>query len=280
VSGYRNWEAIDRLLTALEDGRDRGVRVGCDQYPYTASATWLSAILPYWAQMGDARAIATQLSEPEVRARIREDWEENRAGWDSRTGVRDWSEIVITEYAPEPDALGRSIADIADAEGRHPLEVVLDLIVMSEGQAAAVFFDQLEDNVRTLMRHPLVAIGSDGSALTPKGVLGQRKSHPRSYGTFPRVLGRYVREDKVLSLEEAVKKMTSVTAKRFGLTDRGVAGEGAWADLVLFDAQTVADRATFTDPHQYPAGIPCVIVNGVVVIAQGQHTGALPGQVL
>jgi N-acyl-D-amino-acid deacylase len=280
VSGYRNWEATDKLVTALEDGRARGVRVGCDQYPYTASATWLSAILPYWAQTGDARAIATRLGEPEVRARIREDWEEDRAGWDSRTGVRDWSDIVITEYAPEPDVLGSSIADIAHAEGKDPLEIVFDLIVTSEGQAAAVFFDQLEDNVRALMRHPLVVIGSDGSALTPKGVLGQRKPHPRSYGTFPRVLGRYVREHKVLSLEEAVKKMTYVTADRFGLTDRGVVRERAWADLVLFDAQTVADRATFTDPHQYPVGIPYVIVNGVVVIDQGQHTGALPGQVL
>ena len=111
-------------------------------------------------------------------------------------------------------------------------------------------------------------------------MLGQRKPHPRSYGTFPRVLGRYVRDEKVLTLEEAVKKMTSITAERFGLADRGVICEGAWADLVLFDPQTVADRATFTDPHQYPVGIPCVIVSGVVVIDQGQHTGALPGQVL
>jgi len=130
------------------------------------------------------------------------------------------------------------------------------------------------------MRHPLVVVGSDGNSLAPHGVLGQRKPHPRSYGTFPRVLGRYVREEKVLSLEEAVKKMTSITAERFDLTDRGVIREGAWADLVLFDAQTVTDRATFADPHQYPEGIPCVVVNGVVVIDQGQHTGALPGQVL
>jgi N-acyl-D-amino-acid deacylase len=280
VSGYQNWEATDRLVTALEDGRARGVRVGCDQYPYTASATWLSAILPYWAQTGGAAAIAARLTEPEVRARIGEDWEENRSGWDSRTGVRDWNDVIITDYALEPDLLGRSIADVADTEGKQPLEVVLDLIVTSEGQAAAVFFDQLEDNVRTLMRHPVVVIGSDGSALAPRGVLGQRKPHPRSYGSFPRVLGRYVREDKVLALEEAVTKMTSVTAKRFGLTHRGVVREGAWADLVLFDAQTVADRAIFTDPHQYPVGIPYVIVNGVVVIDQGQHTGALPGQVL
>jgi N-acyl-D-amino-acid deacylase len=143
-----------------------------------------------------------------------------------------------------------------------------------------VFFDQLEDNVRTLLRHPLVVVGSDGYALAPRGALGQRKPHPRSYGTFPRVLGRYVREEKVLSLEQAVRKMTSVTSERFGLADRGVIRRGAWADLLLFDALTVSDLATFTDPHRYPVGIPYVLVNGVVVIDQGQHTGARPGRVL
>jgi N-acyl-D-amino-acid deacylase len=280
LHGSQNWEGADRLLALLDDAQSRGVRVGCDQYPYAASSTWLVATLPYWAQTGGAKAIAERLSDPETRTRIRKDWEENRAAWDNRGGVREWSDVLVTDCAPRPDVLGKSIAEIADAEGKDPLEAALDLIVISEGQAAGVFFDQLEDNVRTLMRHPLVVVGSDGNSLAPHGVLGQRKPHPRSYGTFPRVLGRYVREEKVLSLEEAVKKMTSITADRFGLTDRGVIREGAWADLVLFDAQTVADRATFTDPHQYPVGIPCVVVNGVVVIDQGQHTGALPGWVL
>jgi len=280
LSGYQNWKGADRLLASLEDARSRGVRVGCDQYPYAASATWLAAILPYWAQTGGAKAVAERLSDPEVRALLRKDWEENRAEWEDRGGMHDWTDLLITDCDPRPDVQGKNIAEIADAEGKDPLEAAFDLIVVSEGQVECVCFGQLEDNVRTLMRHPLVVVGSDGSALAPHGVLGQRKPHPRSYGTFPRVLGRYVREEKVLSLEEAVKKMTSVTAERFGLSDRGVIREGAWADLVLFDPQTVADRATFTDPHQYPVGIPCVIVNGVVVIDQGQHTGALPGQVL
>jgi len=280
LSGYRNWNGADRLLASLKDARSRGVRVGCDQYPYAASATSLSAILPYWAQTGGTKAIAERLSDPEVRARLTKDWDENRVEWDDRSGVREWSDVLVTDCDTRPDVLGKPVAQIADAEGKDPLEAAFDLIVISEGQVSAVFFDQLEDNVRTLMRHPLVVVGSDGSALAAHGVLGQHKPHPRSYGTFPRVLGRYVREEKVLSLEEAVKKMTSVTAERFGLTDRGVIREGAFADLVLFDALTVADRATFTDPHQYPVGIPYVLVNGVVVIDQGQHTGALPGQVL
>jgi len=296
LEGYRNWEGADRLLAMLEDADSRGtalpvpsavegsaaegVRVGCDQYPYTAGVSWLAYILPYWAQAGGARAVGERLNDPEVRARLRKDWQENRAEWENRGGMRDWTDILITDCTPRPDVQGKNIAEIAADEGKDPLETALDLIVVSEGQVECVCFGQLEDNVRILMRHPLVVVGSDGDALAPYGVLARGKPHPRNYGTFPRVLGRYVREEKVLSLEEAVKKMTSVTAERFGLSDRGVIREGVWADLVLFDAQTVADRATYTDPHQYPEGIPYVVVNGVVVIDQCEHTGALPGQVL
>jgi len=280
LAGYRNWGGVERLLTTLEEAQARGLRLGCDQYPYRASSTWLSAMLPYWAQTGGAKGIADRLRDPAVRARLRQDWEENRAEWEDRGGMRDWSDIVVAECEARPETLGRSIDEIAAADGRDPLETVFDLIVVSEGQVACVWFDQSEDNVRAIMRHPLVAVGSDGSSLSPEGILGQRKVHPRNYGTFPRVLGRYVREEKVLSLEEAVQKMTSVTAARFGLADRGVVRPGAWADLVLFSAAAVADEATFTDPHRYPSGIPYVIVNGQMVIENGAHTGALPGAIL
>lgn len=280
LEGYRNWKGVDQLLAMLEEGDSRGVRVGCDQYPYTAGASWLAYILPYWAQAGGTKAVAERLHTPEVRAGVRKDWEENRAEWEDRGGMHGWADLLITDCAPRPEVQGKNIAEIAADGGKDPLEAVFDLIVVSGGQVECVCFGQLEDNVRVLMRHPLVVVGSDGDALAPYGDLARSKPHPRSYGTFPRVLGHYVREEKVLSLEEAVKKMTSVTAERFGLTDRGVIREGAWADLVLFDAQTVADRATYTDPHQYPVGISYVMVNGVVVIEQGEHTGALPGQVL
>jgi N-acyl-D-amino-acid deacylase len=281
LEGYRNWEGADRLLAVLEDYCSDGGRVGCDQYPYAACSSYLASILPYWAQTGGYTAVGQRLSNPEMRARLRKDWEQNRVAWENQSCVRDWNDIVVSDCRGlQADVLGKSIAEIAADTGKDPLESVFDLIVGSEGRVQCVFFDQLEDNVRTLMRHPLVVVGSDGSALAPHGVLAQCKPHPRAYGTFPRVLGRYVREQKVLSLEEAVKKMTSVTAERFGLGERGVVREGAWADLVLFDAQTVVDRATFTDPHQFPEGIPCVIVNGVIVVDQCQHTGALAGQVL
>lgn len=194
--------------------------------------------------------------------------------------MREWTDLLITDCRHRPEVQGKNIAEIAADEGKDPLDTALDLIVVSEGQVECVCFGQSEDNVRRLMRHPLVVVGSDGDALAPYGVLARSKPHPRYYGTFPRVLGRYVREEKVLSLEAAVKKMTSVTAERFGLNDRGLIRKGAWADIVIFNAQTVADRATYSDPHQYPEGIPYVIVNGTVVIDQYEHTGALPGQVL
>lgn len=280
LSGHRNWGKIDPLLGLLDGAYSRGVKVGCDQYPYNASSTWLTGILPYWAQKDGIRAIKQRLQDPEMRTRIKEDWEDNRAEWDSRSGVYDWSDILISDCDVGLDAVGKNVAEIAGAEGKTPLEAALDLIVMSERQVECVFFDQLEDNVRTLMQHPLVAVGSDASAISPVGVFGKSKTHPRTYGAFPRVLGHYVREEKVLSLAEAVRKMTYDTAERFGLTDRGVIREGAWADLVLFDANVVIDKASFLDPHRYPEGIQYVFVNGEIVIENRQHTGALPGKVL
>jgi N-acyl-D-amino-acid deacylase len=280
LESYRNWHNIDRLVALLDDTQARGLRVGCDQYPYIACSTWLAAMLPYWAQAGGSKAVAERLRDPEVRVELRRDWEENRAEWDNRTGIRNWTDLVVSDCPNRPNLVGKSIYEIAEAEGKDPLEAAFGLIVISEGLAACVWFTQREENVQTLMRHPLVVVGSDGSSLKPEGVLGQSKVHPRSYGTFPRVLGHYVREERVLSLEEAVKKMTSIAADRFGLTDRGVIREGAWADLVLFDADTVIDKATFTEPHQYPVGIPYVVVNGQVVIDQDVYTGALPGRVL
>ena len=280
LSGYRNWGKIDGLVAMFDDAARVGVRLGADQYPYHASSTWLAAMLPYWAQGGGTKAVAERLREPAVRAQLKADFEENRAEWEDRGGVREWSEIVISDCDPRPEVLGRSVAEIAETDGVDPLDAAFDLIAISEALAGAVWYTQSEENVRILMRHPIVVVGSDGYALSPDGILGRRKCHPRSYGTFPRVLGKYVREERVLTLEEAVRKMSAIPAERFGLADRGIVREGAWADLVLFDRDTVADRATFAEPHQYPDGIPYVIVNGRIVIDGGEHTGVLPGRVL
>jgi N-acyl-D-amino-acid deacylase len=280
LSGIHNWAQVDRLMASLERAEAEGIRLGCDQYPYLASSTWLAAMLPYWAQSGGGKAVAQRLTDPQIRAQLQHDWEQNRIDWDNRSGVHTWDGIVVAECLPRPEAVGKSIAQIAAMDGKAPLAALFDLIVVSEGQADALWFDQSEDNVQKIMQHPMVVVGSDGSAMAPRGLLGERKVHPRNYGTFPRVLGRYVRQESVLTLEEAVEKMTSVTARRFGLDDRGLIREGAWADLVVFDAGTVIDRATFDDPARYPEGIPYVVVNGMLVIDGGEHTGALPGRVL
>jgi len=215
-----------------------------------------------------------------MRATLRADWEQNTLEWQNRGGVRDWSEVLLSGCEQRPKILGMTITEIAESEHKDPLDTFFDLIVVSRGQASAVWFDQDEGIVQMLMRHPLVAVGSDGASLSPEGALGRQRVHPRNYGTFPRVLGRYVRDERVLSLEEAVKKMTSMTAERFGVTDRGVLREGAYADLALFDPTTVRDRATFADPLHYPEGIPYVVVNGQMVIDRDVHTGALAGRVL
>ncbi len=281
LEGYRNFDGLERLVSKLEEGAISGLSLGCDQYPYTASSTWLAAILPYWAQVGGAKGVAKRVSDPTTRDLLRKDWQEHQVDWEERSGVRDWSDILVTDVPAQfPDLAGKRIPEIALEMGKEPLEAALDLIAMCEGQVGCVFFDQDEDNVRALIRHPLVAVGSDGVSMSPHGVLGRGKPHPRSYGTFPRVLAKYVREEKALTLEQAIRKMTSLTAERFGLHDRGVVAEGKRADLVLFERDQVADRATFTDPHQFAAGIPYVMVNGTLVIDAGKHTGALPGRVL
>ncbi|MFH1570106.1 MAG: D-aminoacylase [Gemmatimonadota bacterium] len=280
ASGYRNWHKVDALVETLEKGAAAGVALGCDQYPYAASSTWLAAILPYWAQAGGGRQIAARLSDPAARERLRQDYQTHRAEWDDRSGVRDWSDILISDCAARPEVLGLTVAEVAARDGKDPFDAALDLMVQAEAQVSCVWFSQSEEVVRRLMAHPLVVVGSDGSCLAAEGPLGRRQAHPRNYGTFVRVLGQYARQDRVLTLEEGVRKMTSETAARFGLSGRGVLEPGAWADVAVFDPQTVGDRATYRDPHQYAAGVPYVLVNGQVVVDGGRHTGALPGQVL
>jgi N-acyl-D-amino-acid deacylase len=280
ISGYKNWEMIDDLVSLLESKKAREMQLGCDQYPYIASSTDLSAILPYWAQEGNPKEIADRVKDPDTRNTLRKDWQQNRADWDNLSGVRDWDGILVTDCLARPEVIGLTIDVIAAQDHLDPFEEAMDLISLDDAKIVAVYFDQHEEIVKRLMKLPYVSIGSDSMGSSPYGILGKGSPHPRTYGTFPRVLGRYVREEKVLSLEEAIQKMTSQTAERYNLAGRGVICKGAWADVVLFDAKLVSDKATFTDPHQFPVGIPYVIVNGEIVIDRGTHNGALPGQIL
>jgi N-acyl-D-amino-acid deacylase len=280
ISGYHNWEMIDELVGIIEGDKAKDLQLVCDQYPYNASSTMLMSILPLWAQAGGSEIIAKRVSDEETRAILRKDWEEKQIEWDQRSGARDWNGILITDCPSRPDVIGSTVQQIAAQDNTDPFDAAMDLIASDGAKCVAVYFDQQEEIVQRLIQHPLVVVGSDSLGAAPYGVLGQNGTHPRAYGSFPRVLGYYVREQGVLTLESAIKKMTSMTAEHFNLVDRGVIREGAWADLVLFDRQTVIDKATFTEPHQYSSGIHTVIVNGEVVIDKGEHTGKLPGVVL
>jgi N-acyl-D-amino-acid deacylase len=193
-----------------------------------------------------------------------------------------WENVLIAAVTNAKNKAyeGKSIADAARLRGQNPPDTVFDLLLEENGAIAALYFVMTEENVRYALPQAWVSIGSDGAAVNPVGMLGQGKPHPRWYGTFPRVLGKYVREEKVLTLEDAIRKMTSLAARQMGIHDRGLLREGMYADVVVFDAEHVTDKATFTDPHQYPTGIEYVIVNGKVVIEQSKHTGVRPGKIL
>jgi len=269
ASGRPYWGRTKGSLRLVEEARGRGVDVTFDQYPYVASSTGLTALLPHWAHEGGAEKMLERLRDPEMRRRMRE----------GQRITRDWSTVMVVHANNHPQYSGRTMAEIAEAEGKDPHDAMMDLLLDEDAQVPAVMFGMDEEDVRRVMRSPYGMVGSDGRAVSPEGILGKGKPHPRYYGTFPRVLGHYVREG-VIPLQEAVRKMTSAPAQRLGMRDRGLLREGFKADITVFDPDRVKDEATFTDPHRYASGIPYVIVNGRVVIDRGEHTGALPGKAL
>ncbi len=260
AAGKRNWGKVKESIARIERARSGGVDVVADQYPYTASSTGLSVTIPNWVHEGGSAKLCERLRDPAVRRRIR--------GEEVETG-RNWDAIVIARARHHPEYSGRSVADLARAAGGDPLEWTCDTLVEHDGAVDIVHHSMSEDDVRYVMRTRWVCVGSDSRANAPYGPLSFGKPHPRSYGTFPRILGRYARDERVLTLEDAVRKMTSLPASRVRLHDRGVVREGAWADLVVFDPATIVDTATYDDPHRYPRGIECVIVNGAVALEGG-----------
>jgi len=279
AAGRPNWGKVARALAMIDAAAAEGLDVQADVYPYTASSTTLRTLLPDWALEGGVSAMLARLRDPAERARMRRDIEAPPAG----QGLLDrvgWENIMVSYCPGRKDAEGRRLTEIAAARGVDPIEAALELIADEAGKAYMVLFQLDEADLRRVLAHPRVMVGSDGSALAPYGELGEGKPHPRSYGTFPRVLAEYVREQRLLTLAQAVHKMTGMPARRLGLRDRGVLRPGARADLVVFDPRRVADRATYEEPHAYPEGIEHVLVNGRFVIRDGEHTGNLPGRVL
>ncbi|AEN06938.1 N-acyl-D-amino-acid deacylase [halophilic archaeon DL31] len=275
--GPDNWGKIRATLRRMELVREReGIDVQCDQYPYVASSTSLGALLPNWAHDGGDDALLDRLRDDEARGRIREELKTDRnSSWD---GV-----LVTAVQTPDLDDYeGQTIAEIAasDDEQREPADILLDIVLEDKNRTMHVNFGMDEDDVRTVLRNDLTMVGSDGSSLCLHGPLGEGVPHPRNYGTFPRVLGHYVREEDVLSLERAVHKMTGMPAARLELDDRGVLKADARADITVFDPETIEQTGDFLDPAYYPAGIDHVLVNGEFVVEDGGHTGERPGDVL
>lgn len=274
--GRPNWGLPAQSLPLMEAARRDGVDVTADQYPYIASSTGLSSVIPAWAHEGGTAKMIERINDPQTAAQLRE---EIAASQTARGGS--WSDYVISSVNVEADKQweGKTLQEVADARGVDPITAVFDLLRSGE-YVGQIRFGMCEEDVKTIMRHPLVMVGSDGSCLAPYGVLGKGKPHPRNYGTFVRVLGKYVREEGNLELAEAVRKMTSLPASRMRLLDRGVLRPGLAADITVFDPATVGERATFVNPHQYAQGVPYVIVAGQPTIWEGEHTGAMGGKVL
>jgi N-acyl-D-amino-acid deacylase len=271
-----NWDKINAMLARIEAARAAGVNVNADRYTYIASSTGLDSLFPDWVRQGTSADIVARLKDPKQEAKLRAalDRYEKRIG--------SWDRVLISAVVTEQNrgVEGLSILEAAKAAGKPPFEFVRDLLVEENDQVGMINFTMKEENLKRFLAHPLVGVGSDGEARASYGVLSRGKPHPRSYGTFARYLGKYVREEKVLPLETAIMKITSGAARKFGLEKRGTAGEGFFADLVAFDPAKIIDRATWKDPHQYAAGVVHVLVNGVPVIANGDHTGNLPGRIL
>jgi len=270
ASGKKAWGMVKQILNLVEEARARGVDVAFDQYPYIASSTGLAAILPHWAHEGGPEKMMERLRDPELRKRMAR---EQRL-------ERDWDGVLVVFAKNNPQYNGKTITEIAKEQGKKPHDAACDLLLAENTVVPTVMFGMTEEDVKYVMRSPIGMVGSDGSAISPNGILGLGKPHPRYYGTFPRVLGKYAREEKVICMEEAVRKMTSAPAQRLGLKNRGLLREGYKADIVVFDPETVRDEATFTNPHKFPTGIPYVICNGVFTIDKTKHTGKLPGRML
>ena len=276
VIGAENWGASIESLRLVDEARKRGVDVTIDQYPYTASQTSINALIPQWAQAGGREEMLSRINSAETYSTIKNEVVAkilyDRGGGDPKN-------VFISRNSWDPDMAGKNLAELAIDAGLEPTpenaaDVVFDII--RGGGATAVYHAIGPEDVDRIMQHPATAIGSDG----PVGVFGEGAPHPRQYGTFARVLGLYVRERKILSLEEAIRKMSSQSARRLGIHDRGLITKGYFADIAIFDPDEIIDKATFENPHQYAIGTKFVLVNGTVVVENGQHTGARPGRIL
>jgi N-acyl-D-aspartate/D-glutamate deacylase len=278
LSGTDNWGGAARLLAEIDAARRHGVPVDVDAYPYDTATNPLRNLLPQWVMDGGIPAMLERLGRREVRARIRDDIA--RTGLTNFGRIPSWDVVRVAVSPHLSDHAGRTFGDMARGRGIDPLDAVCDFVVADRGETRILITSMAEADVRAITGAPWVLAGSDANALATAGVTGQGKPHPRSYGTHARLLGPCVRDLKLFTLETAVQKTTGGAARALGLVDRGVLRDGLRADVAVFDPARIVDHSTYAEPHRYATGVATVVVNGVVVIDGGDHTGALPGRVL
>ena len=272
VVGKEDWGKVNETLRIIDEERKRGLDITCDQYPYTAGSTMLSALIPPWGHRGGVEKLLERLKDEETRKKLREDMIRGLPDWIGHSKVAGWENILITYCKKNKSIEGKTIAEIAEHEGKDPFNTTFDLLIEEEASPSMVIFHMSEIDVTTVMKHPSVMISTDG--------LLSGKPHPRVYGTYPRILGRYVREERKLRLEEAVRKMTSLPAQRLGIWDRGLLREGMFADITIFDPEKIIDESTYEEPRRYPRGTLYILVNGEIALEKGQRKKILSGKVL
>lgn len=276
AAGRSNWGSVTTAMELIEDARSRGLDVTCDVYPYTAGSTTLTSLLPPWVLEGGVSRALERLKDPASRKRIKEELGHEHDGWDNLLASTGWDSVYISSLSKRNGANleGKHIAEISEMRGMEPADYMMDLLLEQDGKVSIVFFHMAGADVDQVVRWDRSLIASD--SLHDQA----EKPHPRLYGTFPHVLAKYVREDRLLTLEEAIRKMTSFPARRFRLGKRGLVAPGYAADLVVFDPETISDRATYGDPKRFPEGISHVLVNGEIVVESGVHRGVRAGRAI
>jgi N-acyl-D-amino-acid deacylase len=283
VAGKANFGRMPEVIAKINAARAAGMDVTADTYAYTAWFNSFSAFIPPWAHDGGDSKLIERLKDPAMRARIRKDMMTPTSDWDNEWQQISGPEDILIGVVQNPALLplqGKRLAEVAKMQNKDPLDALFDLLIEDKGSTGVAVFGMSEPDVVLALQQPWVSFDNDSSGASPDGILGQEHPHPRAYGTFPRILRKYVREEKKLTLEDAIRKSSALPAQRMRLTDRGVLKAGMWADVVVFDPATIRDLATFENPNQLSQGMEYVLVNGVAVIDQGKQTGALPGKVL
>lgn len=283
AAGKENWSKLDQVITKVEEARAKGMRISADMYTYTAGATGLNAAMPPWVQEGGFNRWRDRLRDPKIRKRVAREMRESTDEWENLLLMAGSPEKVLLVGFKNPDLkhlTGKSLADVAKQRKKSPEETAMDLVIEDGSRVGCVYFLMSEENVKKKIALPWVSICSDSSSLATEGVFLKSSTHPRAYGSFARVLGKYARDEQVIPLQIAIHKLTGLPATNLGLRRRGFLKPGYFADIVIFDPATVQDHATFEKPHQYATGVRDVLINGVAVLKSGEHTGAMPGRVV